>query len=139
MRFNTTSKRSSPEENRILQTIPGVSENCAATILAEIGPTVTAFPSDAHLASWVGLCPGSYESAGIKKSSHITQGNRYIKQAWTMSGLIAAYSKDPAFSSFYNRIFQRGSKMKAIIACALKILRIVYKLLSTKHTYQKMR
>ena len=51
MRFNTTSKRSFPEENRILQTIPGVNENCAATILAEIGLTVTAFPSDAHLAS----------------------------------------------------------------------------------------
>ena len=106
MRFNTTSKRSSPEENRILQTIPGVNENCAVTILAEIGPTVTAFPSDAHLASWAGLCPGSYESAGIKKSSHITQGNRYIKQALTMSGLIAAHSKDSAFSSFYNRISQ---------------------------------
>ena len=81
MRFNTTSKRSSPEGNRILQTIPGVNENCAATILAEIGPTVTAFLSDAHLASWAGLCPGAYESAGIKISSHITQGNRYIKQA----------------------------------------------------------
>ena len=133
MRFNTTSKRSFPEENRILQTIPGVNENCAATILAEIGPTVTAFPSDAHLASWAGLCPGSYESAGIKKSSHITQGNRYIKQPLTMSGLIVAHSKDPA----YNRISQRGSKMKAIIACAHKILRIIYKLLSTKQTYQK--
>jgi len=102
MRFNTTSKRSSPEENRILQTIPGVNENCAAT----------------------------------KKSSHITQGNRYIKQALTMSGLIAAHSKDPAFSSFYNRISQRGSKMKAVVACAHKILRIIYKLLSTKQTYQ---
>ena len=34
----------------------------------------------------------SYESAGIKKSSHITQGNRYIKQALTISGLIAAHS-----------------------------------------------
>ena len=54
-----------------------------------------------------------------------------------MSGLIAAHSKDPAFSSFYNRISQRGSKMKAIIACAHKILRIIYKLLSTKQTYQK--
>ena len=64
----------------------------------------------------------SYESAGIKISSHITQGNRYIKQALTMSGLIAANSKDPAFSSFYNRISQRGSKMKAVIACAHKIL-----------------
>ena len=98
MRFNATSKRSSLEENRILQTIPGVNENCAATILAEIEPTVTA----AHLASWAGICSGSYESAGIKKSSHITQGNRYIKQALTMSGLIAAHSKDPSFSSFYS-------------------------------------
>ena len=112
-------------------------ENCTATILAEIGPTVTSFPSDAHLASWAGLCPGSYESAGIKKSSHITQGNRYIKQALTMSGLIAAHSKDPAFSSFYNRISQRVSKMKAVISYAHKILRIIYKLLSIKHTYQK--
>ena len=38
--------------------IPGVSETCAATILAEIGPDVKAFQSDAHLASWAGLCPG---------------------------------------------------------------------------------
>ena len=54
-----------------------------------------------------------------------------------MSGLIAAHSKDPAFSSFYNRISQRVSKMKAVIAYAHKILRIIYKLLSIKHTYQK--
>ena len=39
-----------------------------------------------------------------------------------MSGLIAANSKDPGFSSFYNRISQIGSKMKAIITCAHKIL-----------------
>ena len=82
------------------------------------------------------ICPGAYESTVIKKSSHITQGNRYIKQALIMSGLIATHSKDPAFSSFYNRISQRGSKMKAIIACPHKILRIIYKLLSTKQTYK---
>ena len=132
------SKRSFPEENRLLQTIPGVSETCAATILAEIGPTVTAFPSDAHLASWAGLCPRSYESADIKKSSHITQGNRYIKQALTMSGLIVAHSKDPAFSSFYNRISQRGSKMKAVITCEHQLLRIITKFSQhTKNTTNK--
>ena len=38
-----------------------------------------------------------------------------------MSGLIAANSKDPGFSSFYTRISQIGSKMKAIITCAHKI------------------
>lgn len=52
--------------------IPGVSETCAATILAEIGPDVKAFQSDAHLVSWAGLCPGSYESAGIK-NPHISR------------------------------------------------------------------
>lgn len=129
-------KRSFPEEYRILQAIPGINENCAATVLAEIGPNVQAFKSDGHLASWAGLCPGSYESAGIKKSSHITQGNRYLKHALTMSGLIAAHSKDTTFSSLYYRISQRGSKMKAVIACAHKILRIIYKLLATHQSYQ---
>lgn len=53
-----------------------------------------------------------------------------------MSGLIVVHSNDSAFSSFYNRVSQRGSKMRAIIAYAHKILRIIYKLLSTKQTYQ---
>ena len=117
--------------------IPGVSETCAATILAEIGPDVKAFQSDAHLASWAGLCPGSYESAGIKKFSRITQGNKYLKHALTISGMIAGHSKDPAFSSLYNRVSQRGSKMKAVIACAHKLLRIIYKILATHQEYDK--
>ena len=58
-------------------------------------------------------------------------------RALTMSGLIPAHSKDSEFSSFYSKISQRGSKMKAVIACAHKFLRIIYKLLSTKQTYQK--
>lgn len=130
-------QRHFPEENQILQTLPGVSEAAAAIILAEIGPDVQAFETDGHLASWAGLCPGSYESAGIKKSSHITQGNPYIKHALTMSCMIAAHSKDPAFSSLYKRVSQRGSKMKAVIACAHKLLRIIYKLLSTHQPYQQ--
>lgn len=54
-----------------------------------------------------------------------------------MSGLIVAHSKNPAFSSFYNRISQRGSKMKAVIACAHKLLRIIYKILATQQEYDK--
>lgn len=96
-----------------------------------------AFQSDADLASWAGLCPESYESADIKKSSHITQGNRYIKQALTMSVLIEAHSKDNAFLSFYIKISQRGSKMKNGIACAHKLLRIFYKILATYQEYDK--
>ena len=46
--------------------IPGVSETCAATILAEIGPDVKAFQSDAHLASWAGLCPDLMKVLALK-------------------------------------------------------------------------
>ena len=52
--------------------IPGVSETCAATILAEIGPDVKAFQSDAHLASWAGLCPGSMKVLALK-NPHISR------------------------------------------------------------------
>ena len=50
---------------------------------SRVGTSVTAFPFDANLASWAGICSGSYESAGIKKSSHLTPRIRQRKSART--------------------------------------------------------
>ena len=47
----------------LLATIPGVKQDSAATIVAEIGADMRQFPSSAHLASWAGICPGNHESA----------------------------------------------------------------------------
>ena len=52
----------------LLQTIPGVGKDGAAYILAEIGVNMEQFPDQKHLASWAGMSPGSYESAGKKKA-----------------------------------------------------------------------
>jgi len=41
-----------------LQTIPGVSQRVAETVLAEIGTNMDQFPTDGHLASWAGMCLG---------------------------------------------------------------------------------
>jgi transposase len=51
----------------LLQTIPGVGKESAATIISEIGDNMDAFPSAHHLASWAGISPGNNESAGKKK------------------------------------------------------------------------
>ena len=40
-----------------LLTVPGMSRTVAEVVLAEAGPDLQTFPSPAHLASWVGLCP----------------------------------------------------------------------------------
>lgn len=126
-----------PEEYALLMEIPGVKQQSAAVILGEIGPHVEAFKTVGHLASWAGVSPGSNESAGKKKSSHTTQGNKYLKTALFSSGGMAGRSRDPAFSSLYNRISARGSKMKAVVACGHKLLRIIYKVLAERVHYSR--
>jgi transposase len=53
-------------EKKLLETIPGIKQDAAASILAELGTDMSHFPSDAHLASWAGLCPANHESNGKK-------------------------------------------------------------------------
>lgn len=122
------------EEYNLLKTLPGVSKKVAAIILAEIGPNVDAFESDAHLASWAGLCPGSYQSADKKKPAHTTHGNRYLKRGLILAGVNS--KDDPNFQSLFARVSSRGGKMKANVACAHKLLRIIYAILSTKKPYE---
>jgi transposase len=51
----------------LLRTIPGVDYKTAESLIAEIGLDMSVFPTEKHLASWVGICPGNNESAGKKK------------------------------------------------------------------------
>lgn len=62
------------EAVRLLQTIPGVGEHVAEVIVSEIGTDMTRFPTDKHLSSWAGMCPGNNESAGKRKSGKTTKG-----------------------------------------------------------------
>jgi transposase len=55
------------KEIELLQTIPGVGKEGAIGIVAEIGVDMDVFPSEHHLASHSGMCPGNNESAGKKK------------------------------------------------------------------------
>lgn len=52
----------------LLATIPGVGEDGAGHILAEIGNNMDQFPDEQHLSSWAGMSPGNNESAGKKKA-----------------------------------------------------------------------
>jgi transposase len=55
---------------QLLQSVPGVQETSAAAILAETGTDMSQFPSEKHISSWAGICPGNNRSAGKNRSSH---------------------------------------------------------------------
>ena len=70
-------------EWKLLQSVPGVQANSAATILAETGTAMQQFGDEKHFSSWAGVCPGNNRSAGKEKSSHTTGGDPWLRSALT--------------------------------------------------------
>lgn len=128
-----------PQEVENLQTILGVKERSATSIIAEIGTDMTHFQTPKKLVSWVGLRPRNEESAGKIKARGITHGNRFVRKTMIECSWGAARMKDSFFAEFSYRqcIERRKNKMKVQVAIARKILVAVWYVLSQGTQYIK--
>lgn len=126
------------EEIDLLVTIPGIQENAAASILAEIGTDMSVFPSENHLASWAAVCPGSNESAGKRRSSKTNKGNKGLKAVLCQAAWAASKTKNTRIAAFYSRVVKRRGPKKAAMATAHLILKVCYFMLRNKTTYQEL-
>lgn len=128
-----------PQEVENLQTIPGVKERSATSIIAEIGTDMTHFQTPKKLVSWVGLRPRNEDSAGKIKARGITHGNRFVRKTMIECSWGAARMKDSFFAEFSYRqcIERRKNKMKVQVAIARKILVAVWYVLSQGTQYIK--
>jgi transposase len=120
-----------------LDTIPGVNKRTAETVIAEIGVDMGVFPTDRHLTSWAGLCPGNNESAGKHKSGKTRKGNRWLRTALTEAAQAATRAPDSALGARYRRVMRHRGHKKAIVAVAHAILVTTYHLLSRGTTYHE--
>lgn len=126
------------KESERLQTIPGIKKRAAESIVAETGVDMSRFPSDRHLSSWTGVSPGNNESAGKRKSSRSTQGNKWLKGVLTESAWSASRSKGTYLKARYQRLAARRGKKRAALAVGHTILIMVYHILKEQCTYKEL-
>ena len=121
-----------------LKAIPGLSTKTVEDLVAEIGLDMSVFPTEKHLASWAGMCPGNNESAGKKKSGRTTHGNKQVKAVITEAAWAATRTKNTFYSARYHRVAARRGKKRALIAVGHSILKSVYHVINGMEGYKEL-
>lgn len=122
------------EQWQILQTMPGIDAISAAVIISEIGIDMQRFGSSERFCSWAGMCPGNNESAGKRKSGRTTKGSPTLRSSLCEIAN-SAIKTTSQFKGFYQGLVLRRGHKRAIIAVGHKLLRVIYKLLSSVKPY----
>ena len=131
-----------PREFENLQTIPGVKERSATSILSELGADMKMFITAAALVSWCGLKPRNEESARKIKSRRITHGNKYIRKTMIECAWGASRTQNCFYSNFsyIQTVVRRKNAMKVKVAIARKMLVAIWHVLNEGvpyHDYKK--
>jgi transposase len=121
-----------------LQTIPGVGQRVAESLIAEVGTEMEPFPSAGHLASWAGMCPGHDRRAGKHRSGRTTKGDRWLRRTLTQAAWAASHTKGTYLSARYHRLAARRGKKRAIVALGHTLLTIVDHVLKRPTTYVEL-
>jgi transposase len=120
-----------------LAEVPGLGVDSAQQIIAEVGATAATFPSQKHLSSWVGACPGDEESAEVNYSRRSPQGNRHMRRILNQAGNAAVKHKGSIFEILYRRYVPRLGHNQTIGIIAHKLCRLIWKILHQGIRYEE--
>lgn len=138
------------EEYHILQSIPGIGEKIAATIISEIGE-IDRFNDAKKLVAFAGVDPSVFSSGKFTASvNRITKrGSSRLRHALYMavqSGIRDARKKkttdeiiarNKRLREFYDKKREEGKPFKvAVIACVNKLLHWIFALLKSRTIFQ---
>ncbi len=117
-----------------LTRIDGIDVGVAQTVISEVGLDMTRWKTEAHFASWLGLCPDSRITGG----KVIRKGPRHVVNRAATALRLAATTllrSQSYLGAQYRRLRARLGAPKAITAMAHKLARLVYRMLKWGHEY----
>ncbi len=133
--------RMKPEEKQAVEAIKdvaGIGATSAQAVISVTGTDMGRFPTDAHIASWAGLCPGDNESAKKRKSGKTRKGNSLLRTTLIVCAHSAVKVKNSHFRAQFQRVSaHRGSK-KAYVAVAHSMLIAIYHILKDRVPFRDL-
>jgi transposase len=122
------------EKDAVLQSVPGVGEVTARTLLAEL-PELGAMDRK-KIAALVGVAPFNHDS-GRLRGKRVIQGGRYAVRSVLYMAALSATRFNPTIRTFYEHLLAAGKDKKlAIVACMRKLLTILNAMLRDKRVWQ---
>jgi len=120
-----------------LATIPGIGRRTAEIIVAEIGLDMARFGSARQLASWAGMCPGNYESAGTSHGGRTRRGSPWLRS--TLVSCARSASRTHTYlGAQYRRLAARRGARRAFVAVGHTILGIVYHVIRSGRPFEDL-
>lgn len=129
---------SEKKASEAIKDITGIADASARAIISVIGTDMSRFPTDAHISSWAGLCPGNNESAGKRKSGKTRKGNALLRSTLVMCAHAAVKDKKSYFFAQFQRISAHRGAKRAYVAVAHSMLVVIYHILNDGVKYQDL-
>ncbi len=117
-----------------LMRIDGIDVTTALAVISETGADMSRFPTVAHFASWLGLCPGTRITGGKVMSGRTKRCANRAAQALRLAAA-ALRTSQSALGAYFRRMCSRMDKPKAVAAAAHKLARLIYTMLTMGEEY----
>jgi len=117
-----------------LTRIDGIDVGVAQTLISEVGLDMTRWKTEAHFASWLGLCPDNR----ISGDRVLRRGTRHVVNRAATALRLAATTllrSQSYLGAQYRRLRTKLGAPKAITAMAHKLARLVYRMLTWGQEY----
>jgi transposase len=121
---------------QIIQSVPGVGPLIAASLTYEIGDW-RRFNNEKQVAAFFGLTPAEYSSGESVHRGRITGQGNPILRTYLIQASWYLIDKDEKMKAFFERISKHsGSKKKAIVAVARKLICRIFSMVKNERTYK---